>query len=317
VLTSKTHTVEQQVLVAVPLPVVRELVEDVVGWTQLYSPAVHAEYVERNGDDDLIQHWSVVDEHTVRTWRVRRWSHPDGDRISFVHEPAKPPMRDIRGDWTFVSEAGGSATLVRMRHEFELIEEAADRAAELAAAIQRNSNEYLAALKYAAQRRAELAQLILSFEDSLFIAGSIKDAYDYIYQANKWPERIPQVSRLVLEENKPNIQFFDMDTVTPDGATHTMRSVRICLPPNKIVYKQIHPPTLLDAHTGHWLFTEVPEGVIASARRTVTIKPSALSALGAGTTVRDARNYLRRVLSADSMANLHLVKSYAEDRAGI
>ncbi|BFO18355.1 hypothetical protein SHKM778_47430 [Streptomyces sp. KM77-8] len=56
--------------------------------------------------------------------------------------------------------------------------------------------------------------------------------------------------------------------------------MRVCLPGNKIVYKQISLPALLDGHTGHWVFTETPEGVVAHARHTATIKPSALPLLG-------------------------------------
>ncbi|PZM97533.1 MAG: aromatase, partial [Actinobacteria bacterium] len=68
--------------------------------------------------------------------------------------------------------------------------------------------------------------------------------------------------------------------------------------------------------TGHWRFSPTEEGLIVAARHTVTVKPSALEVLGPGTTVADARRYLRRVLSANSMKNLYLAKTYAEERAG-
>lgn len=314
-MTLTTYATDEHSVVAAPLETIRELVLDVTGWTQLHRTAVHAEVLERNADEELIQHWSVVDDHTVRTWVARRWWENDGRRLVFVHDPADAPFVDVRGELRFERRVGG-ATAITMRHEFSLPEADVGVAERKLDLMRRGSLAYLETLKYAAENRAELTQLIVDFEDPLFVAGSIEDAYTYLYEADKWPERIPHVVRLVLEEREPNIQFFDMDTVSSDGSEHTTRSVRICLPHNKIVYKQIQPPKTLDAHTGHWLFTPTPEGIVVSARHTATIRPDGLHLLGDGTTVPDARKYLRRVLSANSLGNLHLTKSYAEERAG-
>jgi C7-C12 aromatase (ARO/CYC) len=313
---SKPFLAEDQVVVKAPVDVVRRLVMDVAGWPQLHRPAVHAEHLDHNDDGDLIQHWSTVDHDTVYTWRERRQLHDGGARLSFVHEPAEPPFADLRGEWTFEPTADGAVT-VRMCQRFALLEPSEAETTRQRERLRAINQEYLETLRYAAENHQELQRLTISFEDPLFVAGSIEDAYAYLYEADKWPERIPHVKALTLAEKTPNIQFFDMDTVTPDGSAHTTRSVRICLPNNKIVYKQTEPPKALDAHTGHWLFTPTPEGVIASARHTATIRPEGLDVLGPGTTVEDARRWLRRVLSANSMGNLRLTKEYAEQRAGL
>lgn len=313
-LTLSKHIAEDQAVVSAPVEVVRGLIMDVVGWTQLHDPAVHSEYLERGKNEDLTQQWSVVDDHTVRSWTARRWVREQGREIIFAHEPAKPPFADVRGGWTLRPQADGS-TLVTMHHEFTLLKEGTELAARMVESMRHGSSSYLETLKYAAENREELARLIISFEDPLFISGSVEDVYTYLYEADKWPERIPHVARLDMTEEVPNIQFFDMDTVSSDGSRHTTRSVRICRPHNKIVYKQIQPPKTMVAHTGHWKFTETPEGVIASARHSATIKPEGLHLLGEGTTVEGARRYLRRILSANSMGNLRLAKAYAEERA--
>ncbi|OWA01619.1 aromatase [Streptomyces sp. CS113] len=310
----KTHRVEEKALIAAPVDVVRQIVVDVEAWPQLHGPAVHAEILDSGADGDVIQHWSVVDDHTVRTWVSRRTVLGSGD-VLFTHEPANAPFATVGGGFAFEEQPDG-ATLVRMHHEFALLQEDDQVAAGRAQSMQRGSQEYLKTLKYAAENADELRQLIISFEDPLFVAGSVEDAYRYLYEADKWPERIPHVIRLELEENTPNIQFFDMDTRSSDGSEHTTRSVRICLPNHKIVYKQTRPPRTLDAHTGHWLFTPTPEGVVVSARHTATIRPQGLHLLGEGTTVEGARRYLRRILSANSMGNLRLSKEYAERLAG-
>ncbi|GAA1953625.1 aromatase/cyclase [Amycolatopsis minnesotensis] len=311
-MTVKTCEVVRETAVAAPASVVYGLVADVDRWTHLYPPAAHAEYLERGLDEDLVEQWSVVDEHTVRHWVVRRGLDPVRERtISFEHDPAGPLA--VRGDWTF--EPGiGDSTVVRMRHVFA---DTGNRD-EIAARMAESSERYLTCLRDSAERREELEQIVISFEDPLFVSGSVKDVYEYLYEADKWPDRIPHVTRLVLEENTPGVQFFDMDTVSADGSRHTTRSVRICLPDDKIVYKQIRTPKMLEAHTGHWLFTETPEGVVASARHTATIRPAIVpEVLGAGAGVPEARRYLRRVLCANSVSNLRLAKEFAEQRAGV
>ncbi|MEU9086104.1 aromatase/cyclase [Streptomyces sp. NPDC048357] len=311
-MSSTQQQVDHGVTIEAGLETVFELVADVARWPQFHLSAVHAEVLHTNEKGDLIQYWSLVGDSAVRTWRTVRRTDRPGGRITFAYVEADPPATEIRGEWVF-TELAQDRTRVELRHHVS-----APAGADLRPLLDRidqDAKEHLDTLRDAAQRRAELDELVLSFTDPLFVAGSIEDAYDYLYRADLWPERIPHVVGLAMTEEVPNVQFFDMDTKGPDGSTHTVRSVRICLPPNLIVYKQISLPALLDAHTGHWRFTQTPEGVIAEARHTSTLKPSALSLLGAGTTVGGARRYLRRLLSANSMSNLRLAKAFAEERA--
>lgn len=312
-MSSTQQQVDHGVAIDADYETVFDLVADVARWPQFHLSAVHAEVVHSNEKGDLVQHWSLVGDSAVRTWRTVRRTDRPGRRITFAYMEAHPQATEIRGEWVF-TELAPNRTQVELRH---FIEAPADAdLGPLLDRINQDSKEHLDTLRDTAERRAELDELVLSFTDPLYIAGSIEDAYDYLYRADLWPERIPHVVGLAMTEDVPNIQFFDMDTKGPDGSTHTVRSVRICLPPNLIVYKQISLPAMLDAHTGHWRFTETPEGVIAEARHTSTIKPSALSLLGGGTTIGEARRYLRRLLSGNSMSNLRLAKTFAEERAG-
>ncbi|WP_030997657.1 aromatase/cyclase [Streptomyces sp. NRRL F-5630] len=312
---TQQYSVRDEVLVAAPAEQVRSLVEDVTGWTQLHAPAVHAEILSDTGDEQLVRHWAVTGRDSVRTWTARRTRAADSSRISFVHEEAESPFASLGGAWTFQEQDG--KTLVEMRHDFTLAKGEEGLADEVSTRLRTGARDYLRTLGHAAEKRGALNRLIISFTDSLFVAGDIKDAYDYLWEADKWEERIPHIAKLDLEEPAPGVQFFDMLTSTPDGSSHRTRSVRVTVEPDIIVYKQTELPALLDGHTGHWRFTQTPEGVIAEARHTATIKPSALHILGEGTTVLDARKYLRRVLSANSVSNLRLAKAYAEERAGV
>jgi len=310
---SKQQQIDHRVAIDAPYETVFDLVADVARWPQFHRSAIHAELVHSSDKGDLIQYWSLVDDATARTWRTVRTADLSAHRITFIYMDPEPPAVQIRGEWVF-TESGPDQTLVELRHWITAPDDA--DLGPLADRLEQDSKEHLETLSATAPRRAELDELVLSFTDPLFIAGSIEDAYDYLYRADLWPERIPHVVGLTMTEDVPNIQFFDMDTKAPDGSVHTVRSVRICLPPKLIVYKQIALPPMLDAHTGHWKFTEVPEGVMAEARHSSTIKPSALSLLGSGTTIGGARRFLRRLLSGNSMSNLTLAKKYAEERAG-
>jgi len=312
---SQQYSVRDEMLIAAPAERVRSLVDDVVGWTQLHKPAVHAEILEDTGDERLIRHWAVTGRDSVRTWTARRTRAADGSRISFTHEEPEAPFATLEGAWTFQERDG--KTLVEMRHDFTLSDGLDALADELSARLHAGSRDYLRTLGHAAENHEEMNRLIISFTDALFIAGDVKDAYDYLWEADKWEERIPHIAKLDLEEPAPDVQFFDMLTSTPDGSSHRTRSVRVTVEPDIIVYKQTELPALLDGHTGHWKFTQTPEGVIAEARHTATIKTSALHILGEGTTVLDARKYLRRVLSANSVSNLRLAKAHAEERTGV
>jgi C7-C12 aromatase (ARO/CYC) len=309
----------QQVTVAAPAQTIFDLVAAMEDWPQFVALLMHAEILgaadgyRADGDrrEDVVRRWFLAGPGQVRVRTSRRCLDPDGLRITLTDIEPGPARLEGSAEWRFEPLPDGT-TRVELNHR---VVPAGDEPgpADSPAMLARHAQELLSAVKDAAERRAELAELVLSFTDSLFIAAAdTAEAYRVLYEADKWPERLEHVTALTMAEPEPGIQFFDMETWTLDGAAHTTRSVRVCLPNRKIVYKQIGLPVLLDAHTGHWEFTPTPEGIIASSRHTVTIKPSMLSALGEGTTVADARRYLRRVLSANSMKNLQLAKRYAE-----
>jgi C7-C12 aromatase (ARO/CYC) len=312
---SEVHVAEYSVLAQAPAQVVFDTYVRAERWAQLFSNVVHTEYVSQDDGADAVEIWALRGEDAVRHWVSRRTIDREGLRVAFTNDPAPAPMAEAGGEWSFVPQPDGG-TKVTIRHEFSLLDGADVAPERIAAEFEKHSTRQLRELKAAAERADELVDLIVDFEDPLFIGGTAEDAWVMLYEADKWPERLAHVKSLTMTEPEPGVQFFDMDTTTSDGRPHTTRSVRICLPHRKIVYKQVKTPPLLEVHTGHWSFTPTREGVIVGARHTVTIRPEKLELLGAGTTVDDARRYLRQVLSTNSMTNLRLAKSYAEERTG-
>jgi aromatase len=107
-----------------------------------------------------------------------------------------------------------------------------------------------------------------------------------------------------------------MDTTAQDGSAHTTQSVRVCFPHHKIVYKQTRLPALMDLHVGEWTLTDSEAGVIAASRHTIAVNPASVAAiLGPDAGLEDARRYLRRALSENSLATLGHAKDYAERRS--
>lgn len=294
-------TFQLSAIVSADIGVVFDLVADVEWWNTFHYPSVHAEPVSEKSNAKTYQHWWVVDDRTVKSFKTTWIVDRDSGSIEFELAPTDRGSPVVFGQWTF--------STVEDRTKVTVVCEQASED------IETDLRGLLDAVVAAANQHKEREDLVVDFEDPLFVSGPLEPAYDYLYDCAKWPERIPHVVRLDLEEPVPGeVQFFDMDTHTPDGVPHTTRSVRICLPGNKIVYKQIGLPALLDGHTGHWRFTPTREGVWLGARHTAVIKPSALSVLGEGTTVAEARRYLRKVLGTNSMGNLRFAKQHAEEQ---
>ncbi len=307
--------VERSVPVQAAADAVFEAVVDVENWPQLLRGVVHVERTVRDETADEAQIWVLRGTDAVATWTSHRSLDRAARRVAFRNDPPAGPTTKSGGEWR-VTEAEDGGCVLTVRHTLTPRPDVPAAAVEeMAAGVAKHSEAQLDELRQAVEQRDELAELTITFDDPLFIGGTAEDSYELLYRADQWPDRFPHVTRIDMTEDDRGVQFFDMDTLTPDGRAHTTRSVRICMAHHKIVYKQISLAPLLTAHRGHWLFEQTPEGVIATARHSATIKPAALDMLFPGATVQDARRYLRKVLSANSVSNLRFAKEYAEERA--
>jgi aromatase len=308
-----TRQVEHQIKVLAPTDSVYELIADVTQWPRVFPPTLHVEHVQRGESEERIRLWASANG-AVKTWTSRRWLDAGARRVEFRQELSQPPVAAMGGMW-LVEPLSATECVVRLLHDYRAVDDAPENLAWIDRAVDRNSNAELSALKSTAELGNDRNDLMLAFDDTVQIAGSARDVYEFIYDAAKWEQRLPHVTRVSLEEDVPNIQLLEMDTRTKGGLVHTTTSVRICFPDDKIVYKQTVLPELMTVHTGHWLLEENAEGVAATSRHTVVIKPSAVaSVLGADKTVADARNFVRTALSTNSLATLDHARSFAEQR---
>jgi aromatase len=308
-----TREVEHEITVRAPADAVYELVADVGRWPQVFPPTIHVEHREKGEREERIQIWATANDE-AKTWTSRRALDPAARRIEFRQEVSQPPVGAMGGTWV-IEPITDAECRVRLLHDYRAVDDDPDKLAWIDQAVDRNSHAELQALKTNAELATTRADLLLSFEDTVRIDGSAKDAYDFVNEAQLWKERLPHVARVSLTEDSPGLQILEMDTMTKDGSVHTTRSVRVCFPHAKIVYKQIVLPALMTLHTGYWLFEEAGDGVIATSQHTVAINEANIAGvLGDGADVAQARTFVRNALSNNSLATLRHAKDHAESR---
>ncbi|WP_370942168.1 aromatase/cyclase [Amycolatopsis sp. cg5] len=305
---------EHRVTVMAPAEIVFDLISDVRRWPYTLTPTIHAEQLERTGGTERIRLWALANGE-VKTWTSLREIDATGKRVSFRQEVTQAPAAEMRGEW-ILEPNGPRETSVLLTHDYRAIDDDPEREQWIRLAVDRNSVAELDRIKVAAERR-KLDELTLSFEDSLRIGGSAGDVYEFLYQAKAWPERLPHVARLELEEDVPGVQRMEMDTRGADGSVHTTKSIRICFDGERIVYKQTEVPALMSAHTGEWQLEPDGDGVLATSRHTVVIEPAAVpKVFGEGATLRKAREFVQQALSKNSCTTLAHAKAFAEARRG-
>lgn len=217
---------------------------------------------------------------------------PDPDRLTVGVRSDGPSAPVANSGWEFQPGTdGGSRIVLHRRYEPE--------------GAEGYGISELAALRELGAGGHPVDELVFSFADRVELEVGVAEAYSFVDRSDRWPNVLPHVSRVVLDESRPGVQVMEMDTVTVDGHTHTTRSVRLCRPSRRIAYTQLVPPALLLGHSGVWEFAAAGAVTVVTARHSMAINPVAVAeVLGSERTVADARQYLRDLLGANSRATL-------------
>ncbi|MFI7015945.1 aromatase/cyclase [Streptomyces sp. NPDC050164] len=304
----QVHEVEHEITVDASAKDVYRLLEEVENWPQIFPPSVHVERVEREGEHERIRIWATANG-AAKTWTSRRRLVPADGRIEFRQEVSSPPVAAMGGTW-IVEDRGEDRCRVRLLHDYRAVDDDPGALEWIATAVDRNSRAELGALK--AETALRGAQVRLAFEDTTRIAGRAEDVYDFINAAHLWGERLPHVARVNLQDDG-GLQLLEMDTRAVDGSTHTTTSVRVCLAPDRIYYKQTQLPALMTLHTGQWRFEEDADGVLATSQHTVSINEANIAAvLGPDAGLDDARAMVRGALGTNSLSTLAHAKAHIE-----
>ncbi|WP_406415614.1 aromatase/cyclase [Streptomyces sp. NBC_00873] len=297
--------------VAAPAGVVYAVLADAAKLPLYFSPNVHVERLEFDGERERLRMWSLMDGQ-LKSWTS--WRHLDlvERRIEFRQELPAAPLDSIGGVLSLRGK-GPYDTELELLYGFTVIDDLPDDAAWVERVAGLNSRTQLADLKSFAERWTRLDELVLSFDDSMRINGPAELVYDFLYRAGDWPELVPHVTRVGLTEDAPGVQRMTMETLTEYGS-HTTESVRICFPhAGRIIYKQTATPALLAAHTGEWSVVPDETGVTVTAKQSVVLREENITAvLGEGADLAHARRHVRATLGRNCLALLTLAKQHAE-----
>ncbi|MCD0452141.1 aromatase/cyclase [Actinocorallia sp. API 0066] len=306
--------VEHEITVSAPAAAVYRLIAEVEHWPRIFPPTIHVERLEGGATEERIRIWATANG-TAKSWTSRRTLDAGALRVGFRQEVSAPPVAAMGGTW-IIEPLSDTECRVRLLHDYRAVDDDPASLRWIDEAVDGNSRSELAALKTNVEAAHAAEELTFSFEDTVQINGSAKDVYDFINEAGRWRERLPHVATVRLEELSPGLQTLEMDTRAKDGSTHTTKSYRVCLPVQKIAYKQVTLPALMTLHTGYWTFEENEDGVAASSQHTVVLNTANIArVLGAEATVDDAREYVRAALSTNSRATLGHARTYAESRS--
>jgi ribosome-associated toxin RatA of RatAB toxin-antitoxin module len=301
---SDTRTTAHEITVAAPAKTVFDLIADAAKWPMIFPPTVHVDYLERGESAERLQIWATGNGE-VRKWQSRRELDHDRLRVTFHQEVSQHPLLSMAGAW-LIAALPGKRTHVRLTHEFRVVGNEPRNAAWVERAVDRNSTAELAALKAEAERE-DAEELLLTFDDTVVVPAERGDVYKFLHDAGQWTERIPHVVGVVLTEESPNIQTLEMNTLAADGSTHTTKSVRVCFPDDRIVYKQLQAPGIMTAHTGQWRLTGTGEQTVVTATHNARLDRLAIpTLLGRDATVAGARQLVRTSLGDNSTATIRL-----------
>lgn len=309
------RAVEHEITVSAPAADVYRLLADVENWPRIFPPTIYVDRVEQGEHEELIHIWATANGE-ARNWTSRRVLNPQRLRIEFRQQVTSPPVATMAGTWVIEPVADG-ASRVRLLHDYRALDDDPESLEWIDRAVDGNSRSELAALKDNVEQAHAAADLSFSFVDTVQVAGSAEDVFDFINEADRWSERLPHVATVRLDEDEAGMQTLEMDTRAKDGSTHTTKSYRVTFPHHRIAYKQVTLPALMTLHTGYWTQEQNEAGVAASSQHTVVINTANIArVLGPDATVEDAKEYVRSALSTNSRATLGHAKAYAEKKAG-
>jgi aromatase len=284
--------------------VVYDLIADVALWPVLFEPTVHVDVLERQYQPDgtTVERFRIhaLVGGAVRAWNSQRWLDPTALVIDFEQEHSSPPLKTMGGRWQFHAVDGG--TTVLLTHRFTLTDPDPESLQWTIEVLDTNSDRELAAVQRATSGQFSVRDLTVKCEDVVTAPPGVA-VYEFIEHAEHWPDLLPHVEHVHLQQIDKQVQDLTMTTRAPGGAAHRTRSIRLCDPPFRIVYKQLERPAGLMGHSGAWQFDSAsPAGDL-----TVTSRHTALIAPDVPTETADLdeiRQQIAQALSTNSRATL-------------
>ncbi|MER6775163.1 SRPBCC family protein [Streptomyces bacillaris] len=302
-----TEESAHSVTVEEPADTVFDLVADVDQHRRIFPTVLHTVRTEEDGNTDRLQRWSWVRPlDSIRSWSARRELDRPAGRITLGHENPTGPLAKVSGEWAFVPVAENT-TRIELRHAYTF--DGSAGGADTVRMLDRGAEEQLAHLKHFVEAKDDIDELEVSYEAQLVIDEPIGDIYDYFYDADRWNERIPHCLSASAKEEAPNLQVVVMDVQVPSGALHTTKQARVCVPGEKIIWRQLEGlPPLDDMLYGYMLFEQTPEGVLVRTGQTELLKRNGVAKRG--WTVAEAKEHVAEVRGGRNLDSLKSAQDY-------
>ena len=203
---------------------VYELITDVSLWPVIFRPTVHTRVLERSADGDRFEIWATVSNGDVNTWLSRREFDAASRRVTFRQDHDDKLFGFMGGGWTCIPLAGGRTKVV-LEHRYNPPADQVDARERIARELDHNGSAELEALRTVAALPGGVGMWMLTFTESTEVAGTAATAREFIWDVDRWPERLPHVVGLELVERAGDTQDMTMRTRAPDGSVHTTRSL--------------------------------------------------------------------------------------------
>jgi acyl carrier protein/uncharacterized protein YndB with AHSA1/START domain len=277
------HTTRHSVVVNAPAAVVYPLLADVTLAPTLFAAPLW--YLRESGD--RVRVW-VLANGEVASWTSVRRLDPVNCVITFEQTDTHPLVSSMRGEFRLIERDG--TTEVLLDHEF--VTRDVDFVTR---ATNTNSSGQLAALRTLAE--LPLAELLYTTTDTVEARGRAEDAYEFVHDVDRWPDRLPHIDSLDVHGDG------DVQYLTKDVGGQVSESVRLCFPHERIVFKQTTPPAALLGNAGEWTFTPTVTGCAITVRHTVLLDPDT------------DRGRTRAAIAATARHTLAAARRFAEQRA--
>lgn len=307
---------EHRIVVDAEPSVVFDLIADVSLWPVIFRPTVHTRVLERSAEGDRFEIWATAANGDVNCWTSRRKFDPAAGFITFAQDRDTPLFGFMGGSWKF-EPLGDGRTEIVLGHYFNPSPDQPDAVQVIGRELDHNGTAELEALRAVAALPGGIESLLLTFTDTVELAGPAAEAYEFVWAADQWPERLPHVAAVKLVERAGGAQDMTMETRAPDGSVHTTRSIRVGLRDGSIAYKQTTLPKPLLGHSGVWEFFDGAAGATMRSSHTALIDPAAAVELfGPEISLEEVVRRVRAALAGNSKITMEHASRYSAS-AGI
>lgn len=318
------HHAVRHAEVRAPAGVLYGLISDALRWPVFLPPTVHVEQLESDGESERLRMWATANGE-VRSWTSRRVLDPVAYRVDFRQEVLSRPVASMGGTWA-VEPLGPESSRVSLRNDFTVADDLPADRAWVRRAAESNSRASLDHLRRLAERWHRLADLVLSFEDSVLLDAPAERVHDLLHGGFAVPgTAVPAGRAAGGGRHGPAVRLAAVERDGPGGERELSTSVRLGFPrAGRVVYKEIpragDRPALLSARAGEW--SVVPDaagtGTAVIARHHAVLDEDGVRERygGGAAAVRTAREELGERLAAESASALRLAGEQAAGGAG-